>query len=247
MNMDSGYFSHELERLLGRNLVSVILYGSQAAGDYNEKKSDYNILIILSEMNLDILKRLSPMAMRWTKQGNPSPLLFTKAQLISSADAFPVEFSDIMQCHRLLYGEDLFAELVLEDSHLRLQLERELRGKLILLRERFLLTGAKPKQIIALLDESSSSFFSLFKAVLRLYQREDVPPKKFEAIEQLSRYVPFDLGAIRKIQEHRDGIRAITAKEAENVFSAFMRTIECVINAVDALKFKETSIGVRYE
>lgn len=48
-------FKTELEQLYGDNLVSVILYGSQARGDA-KRDSDIDVLVVLNEMNSPFLE-----------------------------------------------------------------------------------------------------------------------------------------------------------------------------------------------
>ena len=43
----------------------------------------------------------------WREQGNPSPLLLTEHELVTSTDCFAIEFHDIKTQHRLLYGKDV--------------------------------------------------------------------------------------------------------------------------------------------
>ena len=40
----------KLSKALGDELVSVVLYGSAASGDHDEKFSDYNVLCVLREV-----------------------------------------------------------------------------------------------------------------------------------------------------------------------------------------------------
>ncbi|RPJ53355.1 MAG: nucleotidyltransferase domain-containing protein, partial [Acidobacteria bacterium] len=135
-------------------LKAVILYGSAAAGDHVGKRSDYNILVVMDQLGLRELKLFLKPSEAWVKDGNTPPLLFTPEVLQRSADVFPIEMLDIRDSHRVLYGEDITGEIQINPENLRLQLEHELKGKVIQLRERYLSTGGKPKLVGDLLMNS---------------------------------------------------------------------------------------------
>lgn len=182
-----------LKTTFGENLKSVVLYGSSAAGDHTGKRSDYNVLAVLNRLGAEELEVFSKTARRWVKAGNPPPLLMTPGWLTASADVFPIEFADIRQAHRILYGEDLVSGIRISQADLRLELERQLKERLLQLRESYLLRAAgSGREIRDLLIRSLSTFLVLFRAALRLWEPE-VPPKKMEAARRLARHVPFDV------------------------------------------------------
>ena len=63
------------------------------------------------------------------------PRFFTTELMNQSSDVFPIEFLDIRTTHVILHGTDPLADLEIRRDHLRLQCERELREKLMRLRE----------------------------------------------------------------------------------------------------------------
>ena len=136
-------FTQQIQKVLPKGLSSVILYGSAVAGDYFDKRSDYNILIIADQLGTPELKALSKPVLSWLKAGNPFSVLWTFERLQKSVDAFPIELLDIQQMHKVLYGEDIIAQLQVSRANLRLQVEHELKGKLLAIRENYCLTQGK--------------------------------------------------------------------------------------------------------
>ncbi len=223
----------ELKQACPKGLKSVILYGSAAAGDHAGKQSDYNVLVVTEELGIDTLNAISKTASAWAKAGNPAPLLFTEERLAKATDVFPVELLDIRECHKVLHGEDLVQELEIDTKNLRLEIEHELRGKLIRLRQSYLLTRGKPKAVADLMTQSLSTFLVLFRASLRLFE-DAVPQKKMEALEKLSTHLEFDVSVFQTVQNLKDGTSRAKDVPVEGLFNNYLKTIECVIDAVDA-------------
>ena len=59
-----------LKEASGKNLESVILYGSAARGDFRPGSSDLNILCAVTTINLSELQRLAPVVSWWTLEMN---------------------------------------------------------------------------------------------------------------------------------------------------------------------------------
>jgi predicted nucleotidyltransferase len=220
----------ELKAICGENLRSVVLYGSAAAGD-SVKTSDHNVLVVLERLETEDLAALAGLSARWCKEGNHAPLLFTRKGLARSADVFAVEFADIKQTHKTLHGEDYFAAMEIDHAHLRLELERELKSKLLLLRENFLAAKSSRKELDRLMVSSVSSFLTLFKAALRLYG--EVPPvKKMDALPMLSKHVKLDEEAFSLVWGLKEG-RKIPDAASPQVFMRYLKTVQDTTDAVD--------------
>ncbi len=224
--------TQELQKACGENLKSIILYGSAAAGDHAGKRSDYNVLVVTDDLGGARLKAFSKTARAWAKAGNPAPLLFTMERLKKSTDVFPVELLDIKECHQILYGEDVVSDIEVSTANLRLQIEHELRGSLIQLRQQYLLAAGDSKRVVNLMIQSLSSFLVLFRASLRLFET-DIPQKKFQALEKLNKYIPVPGEVFSTVQRLKDGSLKSKAVETESLFDEYLKTIENVVDAVD--------------
>ena len=225
--------TQELKKACGENLKSVILYGSAAAGDHAGKRSDYNVLVVAGDLSKDALKAFSKTAKAWARAGNPPPLLFTMERLKKSTDVFPVELLDIKECHQILFGEDVVSDLEISTANLRLQIEHELRGNLIQLRQQYLLASGNAKEVCGLMVRSLSSFLVLFRASLRLFAT-DIPQKKFQALEKLNETIPVPCEVFRNVQQLKDGSLKSKNVDADSIFEEYIKTIESVTDAVDA-------------
>src|SRR5262249_39120134 len=109
----------KLRKVHGERLVSVVLYGSGAAGEHDARFSDWNVLGVLSEIPARELGASEPIFRWWRAQGSPSPLLVPERELADSTDCFAIEFHDIHRHHQVLHGKDVISPLTLDDSSYR--------------------------------------------------------------------------------------------------------------------------------
>ena len=125
----------QLRLAYGEGLRTVVLFGSAVAGEHNPKKSDYNILVIVDSLPLERLRAVAAVSKAWAADGNPPPLTFTVSEWKSSSDIFPMEYADILERHRVLFGDPPFDGIRVLPSDLRLQVENQTMGKLLQLRQ----------------------------------------------------------------------------------------------------------------
>ena len=125
----------------GTNVESIILFGSAVSGDFHPGLSNLNMLCVLRDCSFAALQALAPVAKWWEKQKQPPPLCMTRKELERSTDVFTIELLDMQQHHRVLFGEDVVQGLRISMHVHRVQVEYELREKLILLRQQILLAA----------------------------------------------------------------------------------------------------------
>jgi hypothetical protein len=226
----------KLQEALGEQLRGVVLYGSAAAGDTTGKRSDVNLLVLVDRLGVPELQALFGPTRSWAKQGNPPPLLFTEARLRESVDVFPIEMLDIRDQHRVLAGENPLAGLTISGANLRHQIEHELKGKLIALREHYLLTQGKAAAVRELLIASIANFQVLARAALRLVQK-DIPGDKAAATKQLAERLEIDLSAFAEVAEVKRGDRK--ADDPNALFARYLTAVEALVDAVDGLAATE--------
>ena len=159
----------KLQKAHGDRLVSVVLYGSAAAGDHHAKFSDLNVLCVLSEITPRELGASQDIFRWWREKGNPSPLLLTEHELATSTDCFAIEFNDIKRHHRLLLGKDVITPLVVDQSFYRAQVEHDLRAKLLRLRQKASGVLSDSNLLRRLMLDSVSTFCVLFRHALVLH------------------------------------------------------------------------------
>jgi hypothetical protein len=177
----------KLQQAYADRLISVILYGSAADGEHQPKYSDFNVLCVLTAITPRELGAAEEVFHWWRGQGNPSPLLVTEQEIASSTDCFVIEFLDIQRQHRVLYGKDVFFDITIDRNRTvslyRTQVERDLRSKLLRLRQKAAGMMSDQNLLRRLLADSLSTFCVLFRHALALHG-VDVAPRKREIVRQ---------------------------------------------------------------
>jgi predicted nucleotidyltransferase len=226
----------DLRAAHGDNLASIVLYGSAAAGDHDELRSDHNLLIALDRITTQDLHAAHSALRSWEKLGQPIPVYFTVAELQDAADVFPIEFHQMEKARKVLYGRDPLEFVQISPANLRHQTEYELRTKLIQLRRLYIPASASIARLSALMSDSLASFAALFRAVLIL-KGEEPPIAKDESVRATARSLGLDVKPFERILDLRTRKGpALSETEANELFSNYMRQIERVIEAVDRLE-----------
>ncbi|MEA1971312.1 MAG: nucleotidyltransferase domain-containing protein [Thermodesulfobacteriota bacterium] len=225
----------DYRKIYGDDLISIILYGSAAGGDYRPGKSDLNFLIVLSEEAIDHLDKAIETVSRWRKKNVATPLFMTKSYIASSLDSYPLEFLNMQKGYVLVYGEDVLKDISFESRHLRLQCEREIKGKLLLLRERFLETGGKSRMIKELTGESITAFVSIFGGLLYL-KGVKIPSSRREIVEALAREIPVDRNVFMNCLDIKEEKKKFASSEISDIFMAYLVEVRKLWEFVDELE-----------
>jgi predicted nucleotidyltransferase len=209
--------------------ASAILYGSAARGDYIEKTSDLNLILVLEDLSPARLDAVAPAVRHWMKRGHPAPRLFSPALIRASADVFPIEFLDIREAHVVLHGRDPFAGLEIRPDHLRLQCEREIKEKLMLLREGYVAVQGEAGAVRRLLVSSYPAFAALFRGCLRLLGAA-VPARNAEVIGAFCARAGLETAPFVAVERLRAGEAA-----GDDIKELFARYYAQVVRAAEAV------------
>src|SRR5579871_4663706 len=165
-------------------LVSVILFGSAASGDHHGEFSDLNVLCVLTRVTPAELSASEPI-FKWWRDGNPSPLLLSEEEVRTSTDCFPIEFHDMAERRRVLFGKDVIEGLVIDKVFYRAQIEHDLRSKLLRLRQKAAAVLGDKQALLRLMIDSVSNFLVLARHAL-LVSGIETGSQKREISESLS-------------------------------------------------------------
>ncbi|MBU1744025.1 MAG: hypothetical protein KJ649_03890 [Proteobacteria bacterium] len=224
----------DYRKIFGEDLISIILYGSGAGEDYIPGKSDLNLLITLTDRGIEGLDRALDTVGRWRKRNVAIPLFMTRSYLTGSLDAYPVEFLNMKRRYRVVSGDDVLAPLAFDPQLIRLQLERELRGKLLHLRSGYFATEGKASRIRDLIGASLTAFVSLFSALLFLKKLE-IPQGKRDIITAAGTALGFDAEIFLKCEEIRRKADRFSSAEVRAVFRDYLREVRHLCELIDRM------------
>jgi predicted nucleotidyltransferase len=224
----------QLRVAFGSELRAVVLYGSAAAGEHLPKKSDYNVLVLVDSLSANRLVAASAAIKAWSDDGNPAPLTLTMDEWHGSSDIFPMEYADVLERHRVLFG-DLVMDIKVDPAHLRLQVEHEAMGTLLQLRRGALAAGNDAKAQLALLENVSSTAMVVFRAVLRL--RSEAPPlDNVELSQKVATAAGMDATPFVQIVWHKRGEPKIRNEDIPRTLEAYLAGMQQLVRYLDQFR-----------
>ena len=218
----------------GRHIVAVIVYGSAARGDYDPGRSDINTLVVLDQAGPDFLAKAMPLVANWRRWGLAMPLFVTPGDIADSLDVFPVEFLNMKAHYQLLTGDDPLAGLTFDFGDIRRECEREFRGKLITLRQAFLNTGGRGRDMQELVEKSLGAFYALFRALLFIHQNE-TPDRNEDVITQLAGHIPFRAEPFLNLTDVRKGRAKKSPMEMAELLKDYVAAVAELAGLIDCL------------
>lgn len=216
------------------NIHSFHIVGSAVIPDYNEKLSNINSVVVLHNMDLQFIKFLAPLGNKYGKKKIAAPLVMTPEYIDRSLDAFPIEFLDFKRLHKTVYGHDLLKDLQITTPNLRLQCEREIKTKLIGLRQEYLSSLGRKKLIAAVLVRSFTGSMALFRAIITLLGKEPPVPRA-EVIAMLGSATGIDTEIFEKLLLLKADLVKPSEQELASFFERYYNALEATGKIIDDL------------
>jgi predicted nucleotidyltransferase len=206
------------------------LYGSAASGESYGKRSDINVMVVLRDGSLGAIARSSPV-LTGRKFGPVEAVFFTEAYIKSSADVFPIEFLDMKENYKVIYGKDVLKDLPIDRRNLRFQCEQELKSRLIAVKK------AYPKMIAGraaqtMLFRTFTSFLHISRNLLKL-KGETPPYSKQDLVEHVAKRFGIDAALLDRILDAKRRGARLSTKEADGLLCAFTDQLERLADEVD--------------
>jgi hypothetical protein len=220
--------------LFGNDLISIILYGSASGRDYRPGKSDINFMIVLSEEGLERLDKALKVVETWRKRKVAIPLFITEHYVESSLDVFPIEYLNFQRNHVLVYGKDILKDLSFDPQFVRLQCEREIKGKLLLLREAFMETAGRGRSLRGVIGQSIQAFVAIFDALLYLKERE-IPKERRDVVNLTCATFDLDAGLFQKLLDIKEEKLKPDDTETKSLFQNYLKEVRKLSKIVDTL------------
>jgi predicted nucleotidyltransferase len=162
---------------LGDTLESIVLYGSGAEGRLRPA-SDVNVIFVLTRFDaaradaLGDAVRVAQAAIRL------APMFLLRDEIPHASAAFAVKFADIVRRHRVLYGSDPFANLVIPRDRLIARLTQVLMNLRIGLRVAYVRHHRFEDQLVGVITYAAGGLRSAAATLLELEGQQRLTPRE---------------------------------------------------------------------
>lgn len=194
----------QISAALGARLVSLVLYGSAARTRGPGNRGSVNTLLIADGVDERLLAALAPVVTAWERGGHPPPIIFSQAEWQASADAFAIEYEDIRATHHVVAGRDPWPGVTVQREDIQRQLEHELIGKLVRLRQGYVGALNDGRRLTALVAGSASSLLTMWRTTLRL-AGTPVPESPAEVVLATAAVIGFPANDLADVVAHLEG------------------------------------------
>jgi hypothetical protein len=228
----------ELREVYARTLRAVALTGEAAGAAYRPGRSPLELAVLIDAVTPEALRRLRSPLRAWSRRRVAPPLLLDPPWLEQARDVFPLELLELAEHHALLHGEsDPFARLEIRVEPLQLEVERQLRGKLLHLWEAYLEHGRSSRRLRELLLETPPAFEWILRAALRAGEQLSQPPPRRERAEELlvevERRTGLALPTFRLLERARRLGEHLASDGLEALFEAYLGEVRALVASVD--------------
>lgn len=214
---------------------SLHIVGSAVTPDFREKGSVIHSVIVIHAIDFDFLQFVASLGKKYRKKGIASPLIMTPEYVRDSLDVFPLEFHDFKLIHKTVAGEDLFGGIEIRKDFLKLQCEREVKVRLIGLRQSYVASLGDKGRLAEILSHSVVGCMPLIRGVLYLLDRE-LPVGRHEVIKAFQALTGVDADIFERLLQLRSGRIRPSKDELHRMFGLYHAVLEKVEAFVDAVK-----------
>ena len=214
---------------------SLHIVGSAVTPDFREKGSVIHSVIIVHKIDFGFIQFLASLGRKYGKKGIAAPLIMTPEYIRDSINVFPIEFHDFQLIHKTIAGEDIFKDMVISKAFLKLQCEREVKVRLIGLRQSYLTSLGDKRSLAEILSHSVVGCMPLIRGVLFIFDKEP-PVKRHDAIRVFQELLSIDASVFERLLQLRAGLIKPSKEELHNMFEHYHTVLENVEAFIDAIR-----------
>ncbi len=230
--------THETQKALDGNLVSIVLYGSHARGEATPK-SDINLFIVVRDSHVRKLEPLLKLVPGWVKQRITAPVIFEQAQFTRSFDTFALEFMEMCSARKVLAGEDPFADFTPDWSAVRRELEEEARQKTVSLKRRWLASGNQDRALRAILVDTVPGYLALLRATLQLQKQNLAPVSTQSVFDSTGAWPGYDAKVWKELWEAAKALHFPPTSRLQQLTRDYLEQARALVRHLDEVSTAE--------
>ncbi len=211
-----------LKKGLEEDLVAVLVHGSAARGGW-KAGSDVDLVIVVKDAARTRLESIANalQGARWSAR--VEAMILVDAEIPRAADVFPVFYDDLRRHHAVLHGNDPFSSLVIEDHHVRLRVEQELREVQIRLRRAVIDALGSPESLRGGVARKIKQVRSPLRALLAL-KKIDAEDDLRAVLAKCGEIFSIDVAPLARVDE-----------DANAAHDTLVKLLDLAVNDVDAM------------
>lgn len=221
----------------GDALDGILLYGSAVRGEFMAGRSNLNLVLVLKANTRESLSRYGRLHRRWAKEQVVVPLFLTQADLQAASRVFPLEYVELQEHHRLLWGQDPFVGFKVDQQHLMSEVLQGLRGNLLRLRQRYVEGGGTEEAVTILLPLSITALIPVLRGVQRLLGLP-LTAQSETVLTTVASHLGVDDAGLRDALLLKRGQITPGQKEIPRLFDRYLEAVERVVTAAEAALFQ---------
>lgn len=215
--------------------LGLIVYGSEAMNHHLVPPAQHNFLIVLQDIFLKDLDKLSEMQRKWARRLKTYPLVLTEKEIYSSTSTLPIEFSNIKETGELLAGlTKVLRDMEITFENLLLECKSNFKAKLFVFRQAYI---EKPQQKRRILKESFHAFLVIFYNILRLlgFSSKIRPTNYIDTLKVFCEQTDTDEQAFLDVANIAFDIIRYKDKDVDKIFENYLAQLYILFDFMDSL------------
>lgn len=208
-----------------QNIHSIYIVGSSITPDFDERLSDINSVFVFHRIDFDLLRSISLLGKRYYKKKIAAPLLMTVDYIYESLDVFPVELLEFKLIHQIVYGDDIFNRLEIDRHYLRLQCEREIKSRMIGLRQGYISSLTKKENLADMISRFIIGYIPILRAIIYL-SGEEPSIKRSDVVKRFSEICSIETESLNRAFLHRERLMGLSFDELDKMFESLYIMVE---------------------
>jgi predicted nucleotidyltransferase len=169
------------------DLRSIVLFGSGAEGNLRPA-SDVNVIVVLEKFDQTKADQMRE-PLRLAETAIKLKAMFLLAHEVEPASqAFSVKFADLKRRRKVLFGEDIFADLSVTRADSIFRLKQILLNLILRLRESYISRGLREEQLALTIAETAGPLRACAATLLEMEGVSGLSPR--EALQSISSSLP---------------------------------------------------------
>lgn len=169
-------FSLDAQAALQDSLRSIILFGS-AAEDALRATSDVNVIVVLHRFEPQRIDALRDALIKARVAIRLEVMFLLESEITTASEAFAVKFADIQHRRRVLWGDDVFADLEVSAEAMRQRLRQVLLNMNLRLRQAYAVSANREEKLPVILAEQIAPLRTSAAVLLAIRGQHAASPK----------------------------------------------------------------------